>query len=243
MESLGRQAGVGDGVCLDAHVAWLAAEYPLIQDQQVQPTADGSALVKAQLPVPPGVALRRRSRPELRKATRAELKEEDAAKYRRPGDVRGGRRSAAARPKDHRVAPAQFSRDRLGELTTRFELGVAGRRSTDADIDGIVRNRSLYYRRVLDVLKREEFQAACEAFEKRLGDLFMLMSPMAPARPRAVPFFNGGLFTNPVTLPLHLANRSQSGPRAPEGMRTLGRGCTDVVGMSAVRSFAPASAP
>lgn len=66
-------------------------------------------------------------------------------------------------PKDRRVVLAQLSRDRLGELTTRFELEVADRRSTDAHIDAIVRKRSLDFGRVLDVLKREELQAACEA--------------------------------------------------------------------------------
>ncbi len=58
---------------------------------------------------------------------------------------------------------AQLSRDRLGELTTRFELEVADRRSTDAHIDAIVRKRSLDFRQVLELLRREELQAACEA--------------------------------------------------------------------------------
>ena len=38
--------------------------------------------------------------------------------------------------------------------------------------------------------------------EKRLADLFRLMSTRDVAGTRAVPFFNGGLFTKPVTLPL-----------------------------------------
>jgi SAM-dependent methyltransferase len=38
--------------------------------------------------------------------------------------------------------------------------------------------------------------------EKRLGELFRLMSTRDVPSPRAVPFFNGGLFTSPVTLPL-----------------------------------------
>lgn len=66
-------------------------------------------------------------------------------------------------PKERRVVLAQLSRDRLGELTTRFELEVTDRRSTDAHIDAIVRKRSLDFRKVLDVLKRDELQAACEA--------------------------------------------------------------------------------
>jgi SAM-dependent methyltransferase len=66
-------------------------------------------------------------------------------------------------PKERRLVLGQLSRDRLGELTARFELDVADRRSTDAHIDAIVRKRSLDFRRVLDVLLREELQAACEA--------------------------------------------------------------------------------
>ena len=66
-------------------------------------------------------------------------------------------------PKDRRVVLAQLSRDRLGELTTRLELDVADRRSIDGHIDAIVRKRSLDFRRVLDGLRREELQAACEA--------------------------------------------------------------------------------
>ena len=38
--------------------------------------------------------------------------------------------------------------------------------------------------------------------DKRLRELFKLMSTRDSPAPRAVPFFNGGLFTNPVTLPL-----------------------------------------
>jgi SAM-dependent methyltransferase len=38
--------------------------------------------------------------------------------------------------------------------------------------------------------------------EKRLADLFRLMSTRDVPGARAVPFFNGGLFTNPVTVPL-----------------------------------------
>ncbi|NOU30777.1 MAG: class I SAM-dependent DNA methyltransferase [Polyangiaceae bacterium] len=38
--------------------------------------------------------------------------------------------------------------------------------------------------------------------ERRLGELFRLMSTRDVPGARAVPFFNGGLFTNPVTLPL-----------------------------------------
>lgn len=66
-------------------------------------------------------------------------------------------------PKDRRVVLAQLSRDRLAELTTRFELEVADRRSTDAHIDAIVRKRTLNFRQLLESLHRDELQAACEA--------------------------------------------------------------------------------
>ena len=66
-------------------------------------------------------------------------------------------------PKERRVVLEQLSRERLGELTSRFELEVADRRSINAHIDAIVRKRSLDFRRVLEVLRREELRAACEA--------------------------------------------------------------------------------
>jgi hypothetical protein len=66
-------------------------------------------------------------------------------------------------PKARRTVLEQLSRDRLSELTTRFELDVDDRRSTDSHIDAIVRKRSLDFHRVLDVLQREELQAACDA--------------------------------------------------------------------------------
>src|SRR4051794_9487922 len=66
-------------------------------------------------------------------------------------------------PRDRRVVLKQLSRDRLGELTTKFELDVDDRRSTDSHIDAIIRKRSLDFGRVLDVLRRGELQAACEA--------------------------------------------------------------------------------
>jgi len=72
-------------------------------------------------------------------------------------------------PKDRRVILAQLSRDRLGELTTRLELEVADRRSTDAHIDAIVRKRSLDFRQILALLRREELQGACEALGLAAG--------------------------------------------------------------------------
>jgi adenine-specific DNA-methyltransferase len=65
--------------------------------------------------------------------------------------------------RDRRTILLQLSRDRLGELTTRFELEVEDRRSIDAHVDAIVRKRTLDFTVVLNVLKREELQAACEA--------------------------------------------------------------------------------
>jgi hypothetical protein len=65
--------------------------------------------------------------------------------------------------RDRRIVLQQLSRDRLSELTNRFELEVTDRRSIDAHVDTIVRKRSLDFRRVLEVLRREELQAACEA--------------------------------------------------------------------------------
>ena len=44
-----------------------------------------------------------------------------------------------------------------------FDLEVVDRRSTDSYIDAIVRKHSLDFRALLEVLRREELQAACEA--------------------------------------------------------------------------------
>jgi hypothetical protein len=66
-------------------------------------------------------------------------------------------------PKDRRSILQQLGRDRLADFTERLELEVADRRSTDSHIDAIVRKRSLDFRRVLEELKRDELQAACEA--------------------------------------------------------------------------------
>jgi len=63
-------------------------------------------------------------------------------------------------PKERRAILTQLSRERLGELTTQFELDVSDRRSTEAHIDAIVRKRSLDFRHVLEVLRREELQEA-----------------------------------------------------------------------------------
>jgi hypothetical protein len=65
----------------------------------------------------------------------------------------------APHPANDLVAAA---RDRLAEITTRFDLYVQDRRSGDSHIDAIVQKRSLDFTAVLDVLKREELQIACE---------------------------------------------------------------------------------
>ncbi len=66
-------------------------------------------------------------------------------------------------PKARRLVLEQLSRDRLADLTARFELDVADRRSSGAHVDAIVRKRSLDFRAVLEVLKHDELQAACRA--------------------------------------------------------------------------------
>ncbi len=65
-------------------------------------------------------------------------------------------------PKTRRAVLEQLSRERLGELTERFELNVADRRSIDAHIDAIVRKRSLDFGQLLETLQRDELKAACE---------------------------------------------------------------------------------
>ena len=69
--------------------------------------------------------------------------------------------------RDRRVVLEQLSRDRLGELTARFELEVEDRRSTDAHIDALIRKRSLEFAAVLEVLKREELQSGVSGSRAR----------------------------------------------------------------------------
>jgi SAM-dependent methyltransferase len=66
-------------------------------------------------------------------------------------------------PKARRTVLEQLSRDRLRELTMHFDLEVTDRRSTDSYIDAIVRKHSLDFGALLETLRREELQAACEA--------------------------------------------------------------------------------
>ena len=61
-------------------------------------------------------------------------------------------------PKARRTVLEQLSRDRLAELTLRFELDVDDRRSTDSHIDAIVRKRSLEFGRVLEGMQRDELK-------------------------------------------------------------------------------------
>lgn len=72
-------------------------------------------------------------------------------------------------PKDRRRILAQLSRERLGDLTTRFELDVVDRRSSNAHVNAILRKRSLDFRRVLESLQRTELQAACKALGLETG--------------------------------------------------------------------------
>lgn len=65
-------------------------------------------------------------------------------------------------PQDRRAVLETLSRDRLAELTTRFDLEVSDRRSTRAHVDAMVRKRSLDFRSVLGLLLREELQRACQ---------------------------------------------------------------------------------
>jgi adenine-specific DNA-methyltransferase len=65
--------------------------------------------------------------------------------------------------RERRVILEQLTRDRLGELTTRFELDVEDRRSIDSHIDAIVRKRSLDFAVLLNELRREELQAGCRS--------------------------------------------------------------------------------
>jgi hypothetical protein len=66
-------------------------------------------------------------------------------------------------PKDRRKILEQLTRDRLAELTDHFDVEVADRRSTHAHVDALIRKRSIDFRRVLEQLRMEELQAACEA--------------------------------------------------------------------------------
>ena len=65
--------------------------------------------------------------------------------------------------KMRRAALEALSRDRLGEITTRFDLAVQDRRAVAAHIEAIVRARSLDFGEVLRLLQRDELKAVCEA--------------------------------------------------------------------------------
>lgn len=72
-------------------------------------------------------------------------------------------------PRERRTILEQLTRERLADITGEFELEVADRRSSDAHVDAIVRKRSLDFRRVLDMMKRGELQAACAALDLDAG--------------------------------------------------------------------------
>jgi predicted DNA-binding transcriptional regulator YafY len=92
-------------VRLDADVAWLASEYPLVRGQRFEASADGSVTVVANVSgvveamrwvLSWGGSAEALGPPELRDATRAELAK-GAAKYGRPGVAKAKRRTATAR--------------------------------------------------------------------------------------------------------------------------------------------------
>ncbi len=66
-------------------------------------------------------------------------------------------------PKSRRAILQQLSRERRAELTAHFELAVTDRRSSEAHVDAIVRKPSLDFRQLVEMLRREELKAACEA--------------------------------------------------------------------------------
>ncbi len=65
--------------------------------------------------------------------------------------------------KVRRAALEALSRDRLGEITARFDLTVQDRRAVAAHIDAIIRARSLDFGEVLRLLSRDELKAMCRA--------------------------------------------------------------------------------
>jgi adenine-specific DNA-methyltransferase len=65
--------------------------------------------------------------------------------------------------RNKRLALQQLGRDRLAELTTRFEVEVADRRAGEAHVDALIGSRKLDFAVLLGVLKREELQAICDA--------------------------------------------------------------------------------
>lgn len=62
-----------------------------------------------------------------------------------------------------RVALEQLPRDRLAELTARYELEVEDRRAASSHIDAIIRSRKVVFGEVLAGLKREELKEICRA--------------------------------------------------------------------------------
>jgi adenine-specific DNA-methyltransferase len=65
-------------------------------------------------------------------------------------------------PRHRRAIYEQLTRDRLAELTDRFDVPVEDRRHVQAHIDALVRARRVDVAELLGLLKREELQLACD---------------------------------------------------------------------------------
>ena len=65
--------------------------------------------------------------------------------------------------KFRRLALEVLSRDRLGEITAKFDLQVEDRRAQAAHVDAIVRSRTVPFSEVLGLLQRDELKAICAA--------------------------------------------------------------------------------
>jgi len=71
--------------------------------------------------------------------------------------------SSGLSAKQRRSALDALSRDVLAELTEAFELEVEDRRVKQGHVDAIIKSRSLSFRELLEMLKRAELKAMCEA--------------------------------------------------------------------------------
>src|SRR5713101_7179224 len=70
---------------------------------------------------------------------------------------------ATLTPKQRRAALEVLSRDRLAEITTKFELAVEDRRAQAAHVDSIISARKLDFADVLRELSRDELKSMCSA--------------------------------------------------------------------------------
>lgn len=98
-------------IALDREVAWLAREYPLVGDQELEQRGDGTALVQARVAgtveaarwvLSWGGAAEALEPPELRQAVRAELAK-GLAKYGGPGPAKAARQKSPRRHSDRRT--------------------------------------------------------------------------------------------------------------------------------------------